>query len=91
MKCTFNYFKNSTKYAGRTIINVSVEAVDDVTGVTYSQDRHYLLWGDVYLKPFIGKQVEIALTKSPKLGFDVCTDIKFIPEEVTPATPVELF
>ena len=91
MKCTFNYFKNSTKYAGRTIINVSVDTVDNLTGVTYSQERHYLLVGDFYLKPFIGKQVEITLTKSPKLGFDVCTNIKFITEEVDSVEPVELF
>ena len=91
MKCTFNYFKNSTKYAGRTIINVSVDTVYDVTGATYSQERHYLLVGDFYLKPFIGKQVELTLTKSPKLGFDVCTNIKFIPEEVSSVEPVELF
>ena len=88
MKCTFNYFKNSTKYEGRTVINVSVDTVDEITGVTYSQERCYLLVGDFYLKPFVGKQVDITLTKSPKLGFDVCTNIRFVVDEVP---PVELF
>lgn len=83
MKCTLNYFKSSTKYEGRTIIYVSVDTVDDVTGVAYSQERCYLLVGKFHLKPFVGKQVDITLTKSPKLGFDVCTSIRSSVKEIT--------
>ena len=91
MKCTFINFDYSKKYEGRIILYVLADMVDELTGVPYREEQHYLLVGKFYLKPFVGKQVEITLTKSPKLGFDVCTDIKFISEEVKPVEPVELF
>lgn len=91
MKCTFINFDYSKKYEGRIILNVVAEELDNLTGVLGRVKRHYLLVGEFHLEPFVGKQVELTLTKSPKLGFDVCTDIKFIPEEVESVEPVELF
>lgn len=89
MRCTLNYFSSSVKYSGRTIIKVSTPAVDELTGVAYDKELSYLLVGSFYLKPFIGKEVELTLVKSPKLGFEVCTDIKLVETSETPL--VEMF
>lgn len=91
MKCTFINFDYSKKYEGRIILYVLADVIDELTGVPYREKQHYLLVGKFYLEPFVGKQVDITLTKSPKLGFNVCTNIKLVTEDVDSVEPVELF
>ena len=78
MLAILNSFGESKKYEGRTIINVSTEAVDDLTGLKYKAHRSYLVVGSFYFTNFISQEVELTLVKSPKLGFDVCTGIKLV-------------
>ena len=75
MKATLKSFSKSTKYEGKVVITVTNEAVDEITGLVTEVQRHYLVVPQYYYKGLVGKEVELELTKSPKLGFEVVTKI----------------
>ena len=75
MKATLKSFSKSNKYEGKVVITVTQEAVDVVTGLVTELKYHYIVVPNYYYKNLVGKQVELELTKSPVLGFDVVTKI----------------
>ena len=71
-------FTQSKKYEGYTVIVVTKPEVDELTGVEVVRQYCYLYIGNCYFSNYIGREVELKLVKSPKLGFDVCTGIKTV-------------
>lgn len=78
MKATLKSFSQSKKYEGKVVITVVQEAVDEVTGIATEVQFHYIVVPTYYYKNLVGKEVELTLTESPKLGFNVVTQIKLV-------------
>lgn len=89
MKATLKRFYKSEKYANATVVVVATEGVDEVTGLVIETSKVFILAGNFYLKNLIGKEVELTLVHSDKLGFDVCTGIKAIAVETATKLSVE--
>jgi len=77
MKATltgFGAFKKNTDYK---VVYTATVSVDDFTGVEVSTKKAFVVANKgLWLKPFIGKQVELDLVKSPTLKCDVVVAIK---------------
>ena len=89
MKATLKRFYSSEKYQGATCIVVATEGLDELTGLVISTSKVFILAGNFYLKNLIGKEVVLTLTKSEKLGFEVCTGIA-LPVETVEAEELSL-
>ena len=81
MIATLKSFNKSNKYEGKIVITVSTLKTCDITGLEMEIHYHYLVVNNYYYTNLIGQQVELTLVKSPKLGFDVVTNIKLVKEQ----------
>ena len=84
MKVTIKGFGTSKKYQDRKVVYCKVNGVDELTGVDTTFTYTFLVVGNFYFTNYINKECELTLVKSPKLGFNVVTDIKLVSKESEP-------
>lgn len=76
MKATCTGFSVSKLNADYKTAYFKVVKMDDVLGIETVRRFNTIVVKGIYLKPFVNKEVEIEVVKSPKLNVNVLTKIK---------------